>query len=351
MMEDKGVINFSGGVKKGDRVEALSAKTTKIARDVISQLEKQDIPIFPDSFESVFGQLVADESEEFKNLVEQKADIALGCKDRLLNFETSVKSGIQNVRDILEITKSIYQNIVFAHNAFKKKSEEVLRIDNPIAFKSAIQIFFQDFENLQHTMETQIIEMKQAFEKIVVNVENVNKNAIYDTQYGVYNKKYFLSLCEKEKKILDQIGCTYTFVAYSLSKRFLESLKDKDFVRVSLKTMSKILSEHINNDEILCYFGSGKFVVLYKYVDLEKIIERIKEVSYVAKGTNLFLDGEQVSLEFCAGVYVVKDVLNLSDEISYAISSCEEAFDKQADCEIYQQVSAPSQEEPSGEGE
>ena len=58
-------------------------------------------------------------------------------------------------------------------------------------------------------------------------------------------------MCEKEKKILDQIGCTYAFVAYSLSKAFLESLKDKEFVRVSLKTMSKILSEHINNDEIL----------------------------------------------------------------------------------------------------
>lgn len=352
MMEDKGVINFSGGVKKGDKVEALSAKTTKIARDVISQLEKQDIPIFPDSFESVFGQLVADESEEFKHLVEQKADIALSHKDRLLNFESGVKSGIKNVRDVLEITKEIYQSVVFAHNALKRKADEISKIENPVAFRSAMQLCFQEFDNLQHTMETQIVEMKQAFEKIVVNIENVNKNAIYDTQYGVYNKKYFLSLCEKEKKIFDQIGCVYAFVAYSLSKQFLESLKDKDFVRVSLKTMAKILSEHINKDEILCYFGSGKFVVLYKYVDSEKVLEKVKNISHIAKETNLFFEGEQTSLEFCSGIYVVNESGNIEDEISYAISSCEEAFDKQADCEIYQQVSAPSQEEePSGEGE
>lgn len=352
MMEDKGVINFSGGVKKGDKVEALSAKTTKIARDVISQLEKQDIPIFPDSFESVFEQIIADESEEFKHLVKQKEGIALSHKDRLLNFESEAKSGIKNVRDVLEITKEIYQSVVFAHNALKRKAEEISRIENPVAFKSAIGLCFQEFDNLQHTMETQIVEMKRAFEKIVVNIENVNKNAIYDTQYGVYNKKYFLSVCEKEKKILDQIGCSYAFVAYSLSKRFLESLKDKDFVRVSLKTMSKILSEHINNDEILCYFGSGKFVVLYKYIDSEKVLEKVKKISHLAKETNLFFEGEQTSLEFCSGVYVVNESSELIDEISYAISSCEEAFDHQADCEVYQQVASPSQEEvQSGEGE
>ena len=108
-MEDKGVTNFSGEVKRGGTAEELSARTTKIARDVISQLEKQEIPIFPDSFESVFEQLIADESAEFKHLVEQKAGIALSHRDRLLSFESGVKSGIKNVRDVLEITKEIYQ--------------------------------------------------------------------------------------------------------------------------------------------------------------------------------------------------------------------------------------------------
>lgn len=336
-MEDKSVINFSGGVKKGDRVEALSAKTTQIARNVISQLEKQDIPIFPDSFESVFEQLIADESEEFKNLVEQKADIALGCKDRLLNFESGVKSGIKNVKDVLDITKEIYQSVVFAHNALKRKADEISKIDNPIAFKSAIQLCFQEFDNLQSTMETQIIEMKKAFEKIVVNIENVNKNSIYDTQYGVYNKKYFLSLCEKEKKILDQIECSYALVSYSLSKNFLESLKDKEFVRVSLKTLAKILSENINNDDILCYFGSGKFIVLYKYVDLQKALKKVEKMSQVAKETNLFFEGEQTSLSICAGVCIVNESSDLLEEISHAISACEIAFDNSLEHKVYQE--------------
>lgn len=336
-MEDKGVINFSGGVKRGDKAEALSAKTNKIARDVISQLEKQDIPIFPDSFESVFEQLVADESADFKSLVEQKADITLGCKDRLLNFESGVKSGIKNVKDILEITKEIYQGVVFAHHTLKRKVDEISKIDNPIAFKNAIHLCFQEFDNLQSTMETQIVEMKRAFEKIVVNIENVNKNSVYDTQYGVYNKKYFLSLCEKEKKILDQIECSYALVAYSLSKHFLESLKDKDFVRVSLKTMAKILSENINNDDVLCYFGSGKFVVLYKYVNTERALEKIKKISQIAKETNLFFKGDQASLEFCAGVCVIDEILSLSDALSYAVSSCEEAFESRNEYVVYQQ--------------
>lgn len=335
-MEDKSVINFSGGVKNGDRVEALSAKTTQIARNVISQLEKQDIPIFPDSFESVFEQLIADESEEFKNLVEQKADIALGCKDRLLNFESGVKSGIKNVKDVLDITKEIYQSVVFAHNALKRKADEISKIDNPIAFKSAIQLCFQEFDNLQSTMETQIIEMKKAFERIVVNIENVNKNSIYDTQYGVYNKKYFLSLCEKEKKILDQIECSYALVSYSLSKNFLESLKDKEFVRVSLKTLAKILSENINNDDILCYFGSGKFIVLYKYVDLQKALKKIEKMSQVAKETNLFFEGEQTLLGICAGICVINENLDLLEKISHAISACENAFDSSIEYEVYQ---------------
>lgn len=337
-MEDKGVINFSGGVKKGDKAEALSAKTTKIAKDVISQLEKQDIPIFPDSFESVFEQLIADESVEFKNLVEQKSEIALGYKDRLLNFESGVKNGIKNVKDILDVTKEIYQSVVFAHNSLKKKIEEVSKIDNPVAIKNSINFCFQEIDNLQSTMEAQIMEMKRAFEKIVVNIENVNKNSIYDTQYGVYNKKYFLSLCKKEKEILDQIGRSYAFAAYGLSKRFLESLRDRDCVRVSLKTVSKILSENTNSDDLLCYFGGGKFVVLYKYVDTDKALEKIKKIFHIAKETSLFFEGEQTLLEFCAGMYVANESQDLLDEIAYAVSSCDEAYDRQIDYEIYQKV-------------
>lgn len=328
------IVNFSGGVKNKEEEKDFAAKTTKIAQDVISHLEQEDIPIFPDSFESVFEKMITDESEEFKNIVGQKADIVLEAKDRLLSFESGVKDGIKNVKSILDITKSIYQNVLTTQNIVRQKSQELAKIDNPVAFKSAVQLCFQDFENLQSVLEGQIVEMKEAFEKIVINIDNINKNSIYDTQYNVYNKRYFVSLCEKEKRLLDQIDCPYAFVSYSLTKGFLENLKDKNLIKMSLKAMARVLSQESRSDEILCYFGNGKFVVLCKYVEGEKVLERVKKMLSVAKENNLVLNNEQITLDFCAGIcFPLKDA-QLKEEIEQSINACDEAFNGMLDIQV-----------------
>lgn len=333
MMADN-IVNFSGGVKTNEEEKEFTAKTTKIAQDVISRLEQEDIPIFPDSFESVFEKLIADESDEFKNIFGQKADITLECKDRLLSFESGVKDGIKNVKSVLDITKNIYQSVITTQNMIRQKSQEIAKIDNPVAFKSAIQLCFQDFENLQSVLEEQIVEMKEVFEKLAVNINNVNKNSIYDTQYNVYNKRYFISHCEKEKRLLDQIKCSYAFVAFSLTKGYLENLKDKNLIKMSLKAMAKILSQESRPDEELCYFGNGKFLVFYKYIDNGKVLERVRKILLIAKENSLVLNNEQVTLDFCAGVRFALADSSLLDEVEQSIIACDKAFNGMVDIEI-----------------
>lgn len=329
------VVNFSGGVKSNKEEEKnFASKTTKIAQDVISRLEQEEIPIFPDSFESVFEQLIADESEEFKNIFGQKADINLEAKDRLLSFESGVKDGIKNVKNILDITKSIYQNVMTTQNIIRQKSQEISKIDNPVIFKSAIQPCFQDLENLQAVLETQIIEMKEAFEKIVVNIDNVNKNSVYDTQYNVYNKRYFLSHCEKEKRLLDQINCPYAFAGFSLTKGYLENLRDKNLIKLSLKAMARVLSQENQSDEALCYFGNGKFIMLYKYIDREKVLERVRKILSIAKENHLVLNNGQVSLDFCVGIRFALSSSGLNEELEQCTIACDKAFNGMIDIEI-----------------
>lgn len=328
----KNVANFSGEIKS--KKKDFTAKTTKIAQDVISKLEQEDIPIFPNSFETVFEKLIADESEDFKNIFGKKSDINIECKDRLLGFETSVKDGIKNVKDILDITRNIYQAVVFAQNSIGQKSKEIAKIDNSIAFKSAIEICLQDFENLQLVLEGQIIEIKEAFEKIAININNVNKNAIYDTQYGVYNKRYFLLYCEEEKRLLDEIECPCAFVTFALTKSFLARLRDKEFIKISLKTMAKILVQESFSNEVSCYYGGGKFIIFYKYIDSNKVLERVRKILSSAKENNLVLNNEQITLDFCAGVRFAQPNNKIEDEIEESIATCDRAFHGMIDIEI-----------------
>ncbi|WP_305862397.1 hypothetical protein [Helicobacter cholecystus] len=331
-MEDN-IVNFSDGIRNQEKKKDFTAKTTKIAQNVISRLEQEDIPIFADSFESVFEQLIADESEEFKNIFGQKVDINLEAKDRLLSFESSVKDGIKNVKNILDITKSIYQSVVTTQNAIHQKSQELTKIDNPVAFKSAVQLYSQDFTNLQITLETQIVQMRQAIKKIVVNIDNVSKNSIYDTHYNVYNRRYFLSHCKKEKRLLDQINCPYAFVGFSLTKGYLESLRDKKLIKLSLKAMATVLCKESQSDEALCYFGNGKFMMLYKYIDNKKVLERVRKIIASAKENSFVLNGK-MTLDFCAGVRFALPSANLSEEIERCAVACDKAFHGMIDIEI-----------------
>lgn len=314
-------INFFGDLKK-----QFSEKTTQIAQEVFSELEKEDIPALPENFEAFFERYVGLENQELKEAMYQKAGIDTEYKERLLGYEKEMRNGVKNVRQILEVTKEIYQSVIFAHNATKRKANEILKVDNPIAFKSAIQLFFQDFENLQATMQDQIKQMQQAFSKIAQNIENINNNSIYDTQYGVYNKKYFVFLCEKEKSFLDSVGNCGILVSYGMSRQFLKQLRSQEHIKVALKTLAKILNKNTQSNDISCYFGAGKFLILHKYIGLEKVLEKIKHTLQVAQENNLVLGDNEVSLGLCAGIAPVNSSYTLYESLELAVNACDRAF-------------------------
>ena len=74
--------------------------------------------------------------------------------------------------------------------------------------------------------------------------------------------------------------------------------------------------------------------MLCKYVEGEKVLERVKKMLSVAKENNLVLNNEQITLDVCAGIcFPLKDA-QLKEEIEQSINASDEAFNGMLDIQV-----------------
>ncbi|ANV98137.1 hypothetical protein BBW65_04680 [Helicobacter enhydrae] len=326
--------NFLGEIEEDTRQknEKIAHKTNEIAKNVISELEKQDIPLFPQNFEAYFDKLANDTDDpEYKEFIQKIASLTHESETRLLEFEISVRDGFKNMKSILEITKDIYQNLILAQQIVQKRSDAILAIENPSTFQNAVQLFVQDLENVQKNTQDQLMQMREVFERIAKNIQAVNENTLYDTQYGVYNKRYFVSLCMREKELLDQISKSSTFVAFGFSKHFLLDLKSKEFVKIAIRSAAKLFLKYLKGKEPICYYGNGRFVVFVKYIESAEVVKKMQEILDSAKESSIFLNGDEVKLKMCAGVFTSTNVCGVQECIANANRLLDEAFCEERD--------------------
>lgn len=312
-------------------------KISSLAQDAVSLLQEEKLPPLPANYQLYFERLLEKEEGDLKTKVQDTLDLQSVAEDRAMSFEKNVKEGFKSVKEVLELIAMLYKNLLLIQAITNKYTKEFENINNKVTLMNVVSLFLKDLSKVGTITSTQLTQIKDNYQKAAKAIADINHSTIYDSRFGVYNKRYFISLIEKENKILKQFNHSSCLLLISLSKKIQPFLEDKSISVVLSKTVAKLLLKNSRRSDIIGYLGDGVFGVGLKYSDMNSAMRAAERFVVSIKTTSVFLGNHDIVLEVSAGLAKIYPERNVEDSLNGAISALQIALNQQKDFEIFSQ--------------
>ncbi|PAF43591.1 diguanylate cyclase [Helicobacter sp. 11S02596-1] len=313
----------------------IAEKASEMAQNTLKKLEEEDLPPLPSNYQLYFERLLENEETSFKEKIQNVMDLQSINEDRVVSFEKSVKDGFKNIKEMLDFIAMLYKNLQLMQAITNKHMTGIEKIDNKIALSSAITLFVKDIDKINSITSSQLSQIKNLYQKTAEVISDINKNTIYDSRFGIYNKRYFMSLIEKENKLIEEFTHSSSILVMALSKKIQQNVTQKSTQMVLLKSIAKLLLKTSRRSDIVGYLGNGIFGIALKYSDIESTIKAAERFVNSVKTTNIFLGDRDISLNVSVGIAKILPPRSAQDSLDAALSALQIALSEQSDYKIF----------------
>lgn len=317
--------------------DQVAGKANEIAQDTLKKLEEEDLPPLPANYQLYFERLLEKEESSFKEKIQNVMDLQSIDEDRAVSFEKNVKDGFKNIKQILDFIAVLYKNLQLMQTITDKHTKNIEKIDNKIALSNAIAIFVKDIDKINSITSSQLSQIKDLYQKTAKVISDINQNTIYDSRFGIYNKRYFISLIEKETKLMKEFTHSSSVLVMALSKKIQQDIDKKSTQMILLKNIAKLLLKTSRRSDIIGYLGDGIFGIGLKYSDLESAIKAADRFINSVRTTNIFLGDINISLNVSVGIAKISPQRNSEESLNSALSALTMALDEKMDYKIFPQ--------------
>lgn len=306
----------SGG---GDTLESF-------ANEVLKALVRDNIPPIPDNFQLYFERLLDEKPEAFKKSTLNILDLENNSDDeRRIDFEKRIKDSFKNMKNILQHVAVLYKNLNLFQNIVQKRLGDVQKTENALAFQNILSLFQQEIEKLNAITQKQTLQLKEFYQDSARIVNSIDSETIFDSQYGIYNRRYLLSQIDKEAKIMDQFGHSSTVLLARLPDSKIRKFSSEKTLLIVTRTISRLILKTSRRSDIIAYYGNGTFALMLKHSDLpssKKACERLVELT---QSTSVFIGDSEVNLGIVIGIAKILPVRSAEETLNLALNAMESA--------------------------
>lgn len=315
----------------------IADKVARIAENVVKEMNQESLPALPANYQMFFERLLEKEDAGSRQKIQALIDLQSSNEDRVAFFEKTVKDGFKNLKQILELVAMLYKNLQVTQNVSEKYAKELSGIDNKLVFNNLIKLFLKDLTSIKEKVDQELEDLKNIYQNTTKIVSSINENTIYDSQFGVYNKRYFLALIDKEKELIEEFNHESTMLTMTLSKDVASEVTNKTIMVILLKSIAKILLKTSRRSDILAYFGNGVFAMGLKNSDLQSAKKAAERLIETAKSTNIFSDGKDIVLSLAIGIAKITPKKTTENIIQSSLMALNLALDEKVDFKVYPQ--------------
>ncbi|PAF46453.1 hypothetical protein BKH46_07650 [Helicobacter sp. 12S02634-8] len=320
-----------------DRIleDQVTVRVNEIAQNTLKQLEEEDLTPLPANYQLYFERLLEKEEGNFKQKIQNAINLQSFGEEHAIAFEKSVKDGFKNIKQMLDFIAILYKNLQLMQAMTDRHIKGIEKIDNnKIALSNATTLFVKDIEKINSITATQLSQIKNLYAKTAKTITDINQNTIYDSRFGVYNRRYFSNLIEKETKLMEEFRHSSSILVMALSQHIQEKTQEKSTLIILLKTVSKLLLKNSRRSDFIGYLGDGVFGIGLKYSDLDSAIKATDRFANSVKSTNIFLGDRDITLDVCVGIAKITPTRNAESSLKAALDALQVSLDKQTDYEI-----------------
>jgi len=303
-----------------------SLSMEKFSKEVLDTMAEEGIVPIPSNYRLYFERLLDEKPEEFKKQILQILELEEDNEEeRRVGFEQRVKSGFSYTKQILQVVATLYKNLNLMNTITQKRGNELEGLTNSAVALNIIRSFEKDIKKLNSIMTNQTGVLKEYYKKSAEIVSEVESEAIFDSKYGVYNKRYFILQLEKEQKSVEMFNHSSTLMMAKIPITTAKKIGSEKGINLVTRTISRLLLKTSRRSDLVSHFGEGVFALLLKHSDIGTAKRAAERLHDMVSATNFFYGDREFHLDIKMGIAKI-DALKSADEcIDCALDSLKNA--------------------------
>jgi diguanylate cyclase (GGDEF)-like protein len=233
----------------------------------------------------------------------------LNIKENKSLFAWSINNRKEIIIRNLNKEYSLYSKDISKEELARKDINSFICVPLVIGAK-VIGILSIQSKNLIAYSDYQMEMFKALSSFVAITLENadlyneVKVMAITDPLTGIFNRRHFLNLANRELSIYKRYGQNFSLVMVDIDHfKMVNDQYGHDNGDVVLKEVSSYLARSLEATDILCRYGGEEFIILLTGLSLEKAVKKADKIREGLSNLAIKLNtGEMLSVKASFGV-------------------------------------------------
>ncbi|MDR2151351.1 MAG: diguanylate cyclase [Helicobacteraceae bacterium] len=316
------------------------------ARGVLEDLAKDNLPPLPNYYQLYFEKALDEKSYEFRKAMSDMIEGESSSEDeKRMRMERQLQDGFGVFKEILQNVATLFKNVSNMTQISKRRMQEAKAINNPGAVQNLSLALNNDLEKLTLALNSQAIVIKNLYAKSAKILQEVKGETIYDSQYGIFNKRYLTDQIRAEIAQIGKFNHQSSLMLAKLSAKIKDRISSEKQLGLINRTISKLFMKTSRRSDVVAHFGDGCFGILLKHTDEQNASRAALRVAEMTNGSHFFIADQEIKLEICVGVAA----LSVSQEAETVMVRALDAMNKaDAEGKVFEVASSEEGEKTNG---
>ena len=170
--------------------------------------------------------------------------------------------------------------------------------------------------------------MKTLYDETATIVKNVENETIFDNQYGLYNRRYFLNKLEQETQLMVEFKHKSSLITLKLSHEINEQVSNEKAIMLMTRTIARLLLKTSRRSDIIAHYGGGVFAMMLKHTNIDNARNAAERLSELVSSSNFFLAEQEINLKIAIGVSEISNNISVDETFICTIDAmnrCDES--------------------------
>jgi diguanylate cyclase (GGDEF)-like protein len=290
--------NSDGSESDSSRSQASNSELEKFSLYVLKVLMDENIPPTPNNFQIYFEKLLDNKPISFKKRINDLLEAeTVNDDEHRAKMEMEVKEGFGQIKSIMKVVSTVYKNINVMKEIVKKRTAELEVSSNQLSVTNIASALNEDLKKLSTLMSKQMEALKSHYEKTSGILKDIESKAVFDSRFGVYNRRYFLAAIENECNSIEQFNHKSTLVLAKIKDSILSKIVNSKDRMVLTRNIAKLLLKTSRRSDVVAHYGDGVFGMLMKHTDVNNAKRACERISDLIYATSFFIGDMEIDTD------------------------------------------------------
>jgi len=303
-------------------IKSSANEIERFAISVLKKLIEDSMPPTPDNYRVYFEKLLDEKSIDFQKKIQELLEFEENNNsENRVEIEKDIKEIFVSINSIIKVVNAIYKNIRLIKQISIEAQKELESNDNPLVIKNSATTFNTKIKQFVSGIDKQLDILQDKYLKAGGTFKSIENSTIFDTRFGVYNKRYFIEQSKKEREKIKKFNYKSTIVTIQVKDSVLKKLpltKDKIFL---LRIIAKMLLKTSRRNDIISYFGENSFIMLLRHTDIKSTQKACERIHEMLTNANIILNDMEIDIEIDIGVSSVSKDVEVEESINCALEA------------------------------